>query len=903
LKHLLQVKASLEEIGYQAALFSDSVGLWTGEGRAALVAHSRLPKDLRTAAFAVYDGGLGNPDAFATVRATGAALAIGIAEDSWQTCRIGRDGLHVLGHGDIRSLGGFLRERAGGFRPDAVYRAKAWGRLDPAARQLDFVDTGLMPMVEKDMGERLSRLLEECVHDLADDLGWAHLGDTRADEKKAEWLIQAPFWLLAAKTLRDKRVARFTRVDLGDFDDVFARLAKHYGSDEARAIPVTKVRLAPLSRVAQRIDRFASLELLSAEALGHVYESTLINKATRKKLGTHSTPPWLIDYILGKLRPWIAEMPPQQRVVFEPACGHAGFLVAALRLLDELRPDDFPESRNTYLRKRLHGVDVDAFSQEIARLALTLADVPNPNGWDLINEDMFASDIIERQTRAAHIVLLNPPFEGFGEAGQKSWLPNKAAETLRRIVENLPPGGVIGFVGPQGILQNKQAKAIRRELLEHYEIQEVLLFADKVFEFGEPESTVILARKHAAKSARGVKFIPFIRVREGDVENFSRAQAAESPETARVLDLLADDDCPLFVPQLAKVWQHLRQRGLPDVGTVALIGQGLSHNNVSGMFAIESPYPFPDGVPGFAEWRGNQRTHELPKTVFLNLNPSAILRTRHGMEVGTPHILLNYAPVSRGPWRLKALLDAQGHPVTSRFIVIRPLNDAYSLPVLWALFNSPLANAFAFCHLSKRDNLVGRLRTLPVPALDRAVAKPLEAAATAYLKAACRWSGAATSADDAVLPLFRHAAGKKSKAAAPNKGDLRILHLRVDAEVMRLYGLPPEMERRVLDVFAGEARKGVPFEQTGYFPRDLEGLNTVAELVTVLAEWEPRVTRKSELIQKKVARTATKSELTELADLKRLSAARRNLLAPLPMEEARRMYDEVVRRIASIGPK
>jgi hypothetical protein len=902
LKHLVQIKTCLEGIGYQAALFSDAVGLWTGEGRAALVAHSRLPKDLRTAAFAVYDGRLGTPDAFATVRATGAALAIGIAEDTWQTCRIGHDGLHVLGHGDMRGLDRFLKQHTSGFRPDAVYRAKVWGRLDPEARQLDFVDSGLMPMVEKDMGDRLSKLLEECVHDLADDLGWANLGDTRADEKKAEWLIQAPFWLLAAKTLRDKRVARFTRLDLGNFDDVFARLAKHYGSDEARAIQVPRVRLGPLSRAADRIDRFASLELLSAEALGHIYESTLINKATRKKLGTHSTPPWLIDYILGKLRPWIAEMPPQQRVVFEPACGHAGFLVAALRLLDELRPDDFPESRNTYLRKRLHGVDVDAFSQEIARLALTLADVPNPNGWNLINEDMFASDIIERQTRAAHIVLLNPPFEGFGEAGQKGWLPNKAAETLRRIVENLPPGGVIGFVGPQGILQNKQAKAIRRGLLEHYEIQEVLLFADKVFEFGEPESTVILARKHAAKCARGVKSIPFIRVREGDVENFSRVQEADPPETARVSDLLADDDCPLFVPQLAEVWQHLRQRGLPHVGTVALTGQGLSHN-VSGRYAMESPDPFPYGVPGFAEWRENQRTHELPKAVFLNLNPSSILRTRHGMKVGTAQILLNYAPVSRGPWRLKALLDAQGHPVTSRFIVIRPLDEAYSLPVLWALFNSPLANAFAFCHLSKRDNLVGRLRTLPVPALDRAAAKPLEAAASAYLKSACRWSDAAASADDAVLPLFRHAAGKKSKAAAPNKEDLRILHLRVDAEVMRLYGLPPEMERRVLDVFAGEPRKGVPFEQTGYFPKDLEGLNTVADLVTVLADWEPRATRKSELIQKKVARTATKPELAELADLKRLSAARRNLLAPLPMEEARRMYDEVVRRIASSGSK
>jgi hypothetical protein len=38
--------------------------------------------------------------------------------------------------------------------------------------------------------------------------------------------------------------------------------------------------------------------------------------------------------------------------------------------------------------------------------------------------------------------------------------------------------------------------------------------------------------------------------------------------------------------------------------------------------------------------------------------------------------------------------------------------------------------------------------------------------------------------------------------------------------------------------------------------------------------------------------------LAELADLKRLSAARRNLLAPLPMKEARALFEEAVRRAA-----
>lgn len=902
LKHLPQIKTCLEGIGYQSALFSETVGLWTGSGQAALVAHSRLPKDLRTAAFVVYDGKLGDQGAFSAVRATGAALAIGVSGDKWQTCRIGRDGLHDLGHGDIPTLKGFLSERADGFKPDSIYRAKAWGRIDPAAQQLDFVDAGLMPIVEKDLGDRLSRLLEDCVQDLADSLGWVHLGDTRTDEKKAEWLIQAPFWLLAAKALRDKRVSRFSRIDLGHFEDVFARLAKHYRSDESQAIQVPKVRQRPLTHIAERIDRFASLELLSAEALGHVYESTLINKATRKKLGAHSTPPWLIDYILGKLRPWITEMPPEQRFVFEPACGHAGFLVASLRLLDELRPPDFPEPRNSYLRKRLHGVDVDSFSQEVARLALTLADVPNPNGWNLLNEDMFTSDIIERKSRAANIVLLNPPFESFGKDGRKGWLKNKAAETLSRIVHNLPPGGVIGFVGPQGILQSKQARDLRRTLLESYEIKEVVLFADKVFEFGQPESTVILARRLTKRSAKESSTVRFTRVREEGVLRFAESQESDLVEIRYASNLLEDVNCPIFLPQCSEVWDQLRKSATLELGAVAMMGQGLFHKG-SDDFLSESLMPFPGAQPGFAGWEKTQPTHGLPEITYINLNAETIDREIMGLD-DAPHVLLNYAPVSRGPWRLKALIDENGYPVTSDYVVVRPISERVSLISLWGILNSPVANSFAFSHLGKRHNLVGTMRLLPFPDWKEKDFGPLERLVQTYLAAARLWSATkAEPPDEDSMPLFRNTAKKKSQPYLPTEEDLRILHLRVDAEVMRLYDLPPEMEHTILNLFEGQERKGVPFTQIGYFPPGFEGLNTVAELVTVLADWEPKAARKSELIRLKVERKASKAELSELAELKRLSAARRDLLAPLPVEEARQTYEELLKQLGPIDPK
>src|SRR6202034_3441904 len=103
--------------------------------------------------------------------------------------------------------------------------------------------------------------------------------------------------------------------------------------------------------------------------------------------------------------------------------------------------------------------------------------------------------------------------------------------------------------------------------------------------------------------------------------------------------------------------------------------------------------------------------------------------------------VLNYAPSSRGPWGLKALLDPKGHPVSSRFIAVRPNAGPYSILVLWAILNSPVANAFVFSHLGKRDNVVGDVKKMPLPV--KVSFGGLETAATRYLKEASLTSASA----------------------------------------------------------------------------------------------------------------------------------------------------------------
>jgi len=106
------------------------------------------------------------------------------------------------------------------------------------------------------------------------------------------------------------------------------------------------------------------------------------------------------------MTPWIEQIDPHLRHVFEPASGHSAFLVAALRTLRELHPGDMNEAeRMRYMRKRIHGIEIDDFAREIGRLSLTLADIPNPDNWDLREGDMLKGRALTELAGSANVLL------------------------------------------------------------------------------------------------------------------------------------------------------------------------------------------------------------------------------------------------------------------------------------------------------------------------------------------------------------------------------------------------------------------------------------------------------------------------------------------------------------------
>ncbi|HQU43909.1 MAG TPA: hypothetical protein PK867_13915, partial [Pirellulales bacterium] len=82
----------------------------------------------------------------------------------------------------------FFQSHRHDFSPDAVYRAKTLGRVHRDL-QLSFVDLGLMPLVEEEVGKAISGLIERNVAHLKDRLGWDDVTDAQG-----HWLLKSVFW-------------------------------------------------------------------------------------------------------------------------------------------------------------------------------------------------------------------------------------------------------------------------------------------------------------------------------------------------------------------------------------------------------------------------------------------------------------------------------------------------------------------------------------------------------------------------------------------------------------------------------------------------------------------------------------------------------------------------------------
>lgn len=785
---LLTIEAELRGLGYASdALirdytFADVLSAGGEPRRVELAAFTQVPESYRSAAFGV----VLDEDERTLVerRSLGAPILFSIGQDIgvW---RVGAQGApRLLERVSLDAIPDLFSRNAERWRPQAVHRAKSLGQAQ-AAYQLDFVDLGLLPIIEHEVEDKLDRLLRQVVEELMAGLGG----------EQEESVFRTTFRLLAAKILLDRQHSAASNWKSASVADVLDGIEAYYNlgrlpSQRSMGVPGTSTETAW-----RTLKQAISFRNISSDSLAFVYENTLVTKDTRKRFGTHSTPRQVAEYVVGRLD--LSKFDLDALTVFEPFTGAGAFLVAALRHLRDLLPEGLTgEERHAFVVPRVRGAEIDAFACEVATLSLVLADYPNANGWKIASEDLFRPAALAQQIGAAEVVLCNPPWEDFADE-ERAEYPEMAAKSfskpmavLRTVLDARPQA--IGFVLPQGFLRQKQYGDLRQQIANLYSRIELTSLPDRVFQRAGFEAAVLVASEPQQADRKAATKLVSTVVEDRDRIAFL-ATGKVSAERRRS-KLVTEGE--LWIGELDELWEHLER--YPKLGSVAEVHRGLQwFSQRKGVSSTER-----DGFcPGVFRPGDSLLQFGIATAVYLDVRPESAYRTgplERPWE--RPKVLVNVARLSRGPWRLAGVYDASGLVASQAFFGIWPKGRAAPGEAIEGIINNPLASAFMLECASNQHLTNDLLRQLPIPKPDRLQE------VVSFVK---RYREARATAQAEVL----HSPG--------TDGLLANLLVQVDAAVLKAYNLPPRLERRLLEFFRGhehERRVGHKFD--GWLPED-----------------------------------------------------------------------------------
>ncbi|MBI1294136.1 N-6 DNA methylase [bacterium] len=253
--------------------------------------------------------------------------------------------------------------------------------------------------------------------------------------------------------------------------------------------------MMPAPRVlANVVDQLDSIPMHDRDTQGDLYEYMLGKIASAGQNGQFRTPRHIIKLMVDMTAPTPTD------VICDPACGTAGFLIAASEYLQTHHGDAIyrsDESRRKFNQGTFHGYDFDATMLRIGSMNMLLHGVENP---DIRYKDSLAQ-ADENDAERFSLILANPPFAG-------SLDYESTAKDLQQIVKTkktellfvalflrlLQTGGRAAVIVPDGVLfgSSNAHKTLRRILVDDQKLDAVISMPSGVFKPYAGVSTAIL---------------------------------------------------------------------------------------------------------------------------------------------------------------------------------------------------------------------------------------------------------------------------------------------------------------------------------------------------------------------------------------------------------------------------
>ena len=257
--------------------------------------------------------------------------------------------------------------------------------------------------------------------------------------------------------------------------------------------------MMPTARVlANVVDQLDGIDMADSDTKGDLYEYMLGKIATAGQNGQFRTPRHIIKLMVDMTAPTPND------VICDPACGTAGFLVAASEHLVKHHGDRIykdAQSRRRFNEGTFHGYDFDNTMLRIGSMNMLLHGVENPDiryRDSLAQTDLAATgDDAERYS----LVLANPPFRGsldFESTARDLQQVVKTRKTellfLALFLRLLQTGGRAAVIVPDGVLfgSSKAHKTLRKILVEEQKLDAIISMPSGVFKPYAGVSTAIL---------------------------------------------------------------------------------------------------------------------------------------------------------------------------------------------------------------------------------------------------------------------------------------------------------------------------------------------------------------------------------------------------------------------------
>ncbi|MGI5165687.1 type I restriction-modification system subunit M [Spirillospora sp. CA-253888] len=260
----------------------------------------------------------------------------------------------------------------------------------------------------------------------------------------------------------------------------------HHMKDARFTIPTPNL-------LTKAVDILNELPLERGDVKGDLYEYMLSKIATAGQNGQFRTPRHIIELIVEMMNPGPGDE------ICDPACGTAGFLVAAAEYVQREHSEALLErnQQHHFHNSMFHGFDFDSTMLRIASMNMLLHEVEQS---DIRYRNSLAQSVATEAERYS-LILANPPFAG-------SLDYEATAEDLLQVVKTkktellflalflrlLRPGGRAAVIVPDGVLfgSSKAHVGLRKMLVENHKLDAIVKLPSGVFKPYAGVSTAII---------------------------------------------------------------------------------------------------------------------------------------------------------------------------------------------------------------------------------------------------------------------------------------------------------------------------------------------------------------------------------------------------------------------------